>query len=100
MGTSAASHIDWFRVAGSVALVLALLAVLWWTLRRLRAMRAPGGSEQRLQVLETVSLGPRQKIALLRVANQQVLIGISPSQFTALGSWEQPPVSKGSDLEN
>jgi len=38
-------------------------------------------------LLETISLGPRQKIALLRVGGQQVLVGITASQFTALGTW-------------
>jgi flagellar biogenesis protein FliO len=53
-----------------------------------------------LQVVETISVGPRQKIALLRVANQLVLIGMSANQFTALGNWVDPVAAKGNHLEN
>jgi flagellar biogenesis protein FliO len=40
-----------------------------------------------LQVIEAVSVGPRQKIALVRVGGREVLVGVSPTQLTALGSW-------------
>jgi flagellar protein FliO/FliZ len=40
-----------------------------------------------LHVIEAVSVGPRQKIALVRVGNREVLVGVSPTQLTALGSW-------------
>jgi len=42
-------------------------------------------SGRRLQIIETVSVGPRQKIALIRVGNHEVLVGITPTQMTSLG---------------
>jgi len=87
MTSSAAIGIDWFRMGASMAGVLLLLAVLFWILRRVKAMQ-PGGQQRKLQVLETLSVGPRQKIALLRVGTREVLIGVSASQFTALGNWQ------------
>jgi flagellar biogenesis protein FliO len=33
-------------------------------------------------------VGVRQKIALVRVGSRQVLVGMTPGQFTALGSWD------------
>lgn len=71
-----------------------------WTLRRMKILQTTQGGERKLQVLETISVGPRQKIALLRVANHQVLIGMSANQFTALGSWEDPVAAKGINLES
>lgn len=99
MGTTGASPVDWLRIAGSIVLVLLLLGALLWALRRMKTLQASQGGERSLQVLETINVGPRQKIALLRVANHQVLIGMSSSQFTALGSWEIPVASKEIDLE-
>jgi flagellar protein FliO/FliZ len=88
MTNSAAIGIDWFRIGASMALVLLILAALFWVLRRVKAMQHSGGQHRKLQVLETLSIGPRQKIALLRVGTREILIGVSASQFTALAHWE------------
>ncbi len=88
MTSSAAIGIDWFRMGASMVAILLLLAALFWVLRRVKAMQHPSGQQRKLQVLETLSVGPRQKIALLRVGTREVLIGMSASQFTALANWQ------------
>lgn len=82
------SGMDMLRFLGSMLLVLALLGGMLWGLKRLQsgALR-PGGAARQLQVVEAVSVGPRQKIALVRVGNREVLVGVSPGQITALGHW-------------
>jgi flagellar protein FliO/FliZ len=74
-----------FRMIGSFALVLVLMAALLWALRRLQSRMNSQNSGRRLQIIETVSVGPRQKIALIRVGNHEVLVGITPAQMTSLG---------------
>ena len=74
-----------FRMIGSFALVLALMAALLWALRRLQSRMNSQNSGRRLQIIETVSVGPRQKIALIRVGTPEVLVGITPTQMTSLG---------------
>ncbi len=81
---------DLLRFASSLVLVLVLLGGLLWALKRMQSGVRPGGVSRRLQVLEAVSVGPRQKVALVRVGQREVLVGVSPTQLTALGSW---PVS-------
>jgi flagellar protein FliO/FliZ len=66
-------------------LVLALMAALLWALRRLQSRMNSQNSGRRLQIIETVSVGPRQKIALVRVGTHEVLVGITPTQMTSLG---------------
>jgi flagellar protein FliO/FliZ len=100
MGSTGASPFDWVRVVGSIVLVFMLLAALLWTLRRMKVSQTTQGGELKLQVLETISVGPRQKIALLRVSDHLVLIGMSANQFTALGNWEDPVAAKGNHLES
>jgi len=100
MGSTGTSPFDWVRVAGSIVLVLLLLAALLWTLRRMKIMQTTQGGELKLRVLETISVGPRQKIALLQVDKHLVLIGMSANQFTALGSWEDLTAAKGNNLES
>jgi flagellar protein FliO/FliZ len=78
---------DVFRVIGSLLLVFGLLAAMLWGLKRLQMRVQPGGAGRRLQMLESQSVGPRQKIALVRVGGHEVLLGISPGQINALGQW-------------
>ena len=79
---------DWLQYLLSFALVIALLLGSLWALRRLQSghglMRAR--TESRLKIVETLSLGPRQKIALVQLDGQDVLLGITAQAITALQS--------------
>lgn len=83
------------RIGGSIALVFVLLLTMLWVLRRLRSMQIAKGGMSKLEIVETISVGPRQKIALLRVEQHMLLIGMSANQFTALGQWQQAKSSTG-----
>ena len=99
MGTAGASGVDWLRFSGSFLLVLLLLGGMLWMLRRMKHIQTTQGGVRKLEVLETISVGPRQKIALLRVGNHQVLVGMSATQFTALGQWDDSQAPKETALE-
>jgi flagellar biosynthetic protein FliO len=90
--------IDWFRYALSIGLVLLLLIGLLWVLRRLKSMQKISSKNNNLELLETINIGPRQKISLIRVGSNTVLVGITVNQFTALGSWSDVSVIKGEDF--
>ena len=99
MGTAATS-IDWLRISASMLLVLGLLAALLWMLKRMKGLQIQHKGPPMLQVLETISVGPRQKMALVRVGAHQVLVGMTASQFTALGQWDDPGPQQESLREN
>ena len=77
---------DWLQFLLSFALVIGLLLAMLWTLRKLQGqtglMRRAGS---RLQLLESLSVAPRQKIAIVRVDNRELLVGLTPQQITPLG---------------
>jgi flagellar biogenesis protein FliO len=50
---------------------------------------------RRMQIIESLSVGPRQKFALLRVGEHEVLVGITPTQMTSLAHW---PADNSSQL--
>lgn len=95
---STGSGIDWFRYAGSVVVVLLLLLGMLWILKKIKSLPRANKDQQRLELLETLSIGPRQKISLVRVGSNQVLVGITQNQFTALGCWADTEPKKGADL--
>ncbi len=99
MGTAATS-IDWLRVSASMLLVLGLLGALLWTLKRMKSLQVSHKGPPMLEVLETISVGPRQKMALVRVGARQVLVGMTASQFTALGQWDDPGPQQETVREN
>ncbi len=83
----------------SFALVVGLLLGLLWALKRLQLSPTFSRRDQRLRVVETLSLGPRSKIALVRCDGREVLVGITPTQMTTLASWAQPASAPPADFQ-
>ena len=79
---------DVLRMLGSMALVIALLLAVLWGLKRIQNKMLTANHSGRLQVIETQSIGTRQRIALVRVGDNEVLIGITPTQINARGNWK------------
>jgi flagellar biogenesis protein FliO len=75
------------RVIGSLIVVFGLMGAVLWGLRRMQSRIVQAVPGRRLQILETLGVGARQKIALVRVDNHEVLVAVSPAQITALGQW-------------
>lgn len=74
---------QWLSMIASFLLVIGLLFATLWVLRRMggRSLRGHGG---RIRVVESVWLAPRQRIALVRVDHQELLIGITQQQVSLL----------------
>jgi flagellar protein FliO/FliZ len=70
------------RMLASLGAVLALVAGLAWVARRLRA--AGGVRSGLIEIVSGVSLGASEKVVLLRVGSEQVLVGVSPAGMRAL----------------
>ncbi len=74
---------NWLYVAMNFAIVLALLGGVLYVLKRMQGGNLLGMPARKIKVLEMVSVAPRQKVVLLRVKDQDVLIGVSPQQINA-----------------
>lgn len=62
------------------------VAVLY-ALKRLQNARLPGLPQRRIRILDGTSLGPRQRVVLLRVKDQDILVGVSAQQITTLATF-------------
>ena len=70
------------RMVVGLAVVLALLGATAWVSRR---FRVGGGLRGGLiEVISGLSLGARERVVLLRVGTDQVLVGVSPSGMRTL----------------
>jgi flagellar protein FliO/FliZ len=76
------------RMVLSLGAVLAVVAGLAWLAKRLRA----GGHLKSglIEIVSGVSLGAREKVVLLRIGQEQVLVGVSPAGMRALHVMKDP----------
>ena len=89
---------DWLSMMGSLLLVIGLLVATLFLIKKM-GPSISNASNKRLQILEVQNLGARQKLLLVSVNADQVLIGISPQGMTNLGSWsvDQQTEHEGKD---
>ncbi|MFZ3154383.1 flagellar biosynthetic protein FliO [Pseudomonas sp.] len=69
-------------------LVIGLIFLLAWLMRRVQQIVPRGG--QVIKVLATQALGPRDRLLLVQVGNEQVLLGLTPGTITALHVLKEP----------
>lgn len=73
--------------------LLAVIAVIYgcaWIIRRMNGMT--GMNNQAIKVVSVMALGARERIALIEVGGQQILVGITPSTIRTLQVFDEPVV--------
>jgi flagellar protein FliO/FliZ len=69
-------------------LVIGLIFVLAWLMRRVQ--RAGPAGNQVIKLVGSRALGTRDRLVLVQVGNEQVLLGVSPGSITALHVMNEP----------
>ncbi len=72
-----------FQLFGALALTLGLLAVAFAVLRRLPAVT--GARAGGLELMQRLPLGPRQGVAVVRVAGRMIVVGVAEHGLSLLG---------------
>jgi flagellar biogenesis protein FliO len=67
-----------WRALGSLVLVSGLAVGGLWAFRRWGANRLPGSGGTRMKVEETLALGDRRFVSILRVDDERFLVALSP----------------------
>lgn len=91
-GVNPASGIE--EVAFSLAIVLALIFLLAWLLKRFTPGAVRVGNKH-MQVLSTLSLGGKERLMLVDVAGTQMVLGVSSDGVSCLHVFPAPVVCKG-----
>ncbi|HEX4239963.1 MAG TPA: flagellar biosynthetic protein FliO [Steroidobacteraceae bacterium] len=79
----------------SLIAIVALILAISWALKRLK-LAGPRGSGE-MVVIDQLSIGPRDRIVLIRVGESQVLLGIGAGGMVPLTPLAVPIVLKGGD---
>jgi len=77
-----------WRVFGSLGLILVAIFGLVWLLRRSGTMTR--GRSGKMQVVDVLSLGQRERLVLVSVGGQQLLLGVAPGRVQAVHTIDTP----------
>jgi len=73
-----------FQVLFGLIIVLALLAGCAWLLRRFNAGKTAGGAN--IKIIGGVSVGTRERVMVVEVADQWIVVGVAVGRVTALST--------------
>ena len=76
------------HVTLALGLVLALIFIAAWLMRRLRGYGKTGTGA--LDIIADLPVGQKERAVLIRVGTQQVLIGVAPGRVTTLHVLDEP----------
>ena len=92
-------YVDWVSFVLRFLLVIAVLGATLWGLKRFGRMQLQNQSGQAsIKLIDSFSLGARQRIILVESDDQRVLVGISPQSITGLGQWPRDRTPEFSDV--
>lgn len=69
-------------------LVIGLIFLLAWLLRRVQQLNPRGN--QAIKLISSHALGPRERLVLVQVGSEQVLLGLSAGRITPLHVLKDP----------
>ncbi|SDR93339.1 flagellar protein FliO/FliZ [Halopseudomonas litoralis] len=71
-----------------LVIVVGLIFLLGYLMRRVGPMASQGG--QHIRLVSSYPLGPRDRLVLVDVGGQQMLLGISPGRINTLHVFDEP----------
>ncbi len=81
----------WFAFARTFSVlfvVLALLILVFYLIKRVSTAKGSNGSANHINVLSMHHFSPKEKLVLIDVLGETILIGVTPTQISKLSSIE------------
>ena len=82
---------DILSLGASMLIVVAAVIALGWLYSRLRFSN--GGSGDVINIVASRALGPKERLVLVEVADQQLLVGMTATQVQTLHTFDKPVIS-------
>ena len=77
---------EWLSMMASLAVVLVLLAGTLFALKKMGLSNSVSATKK-MQVTEVHNLGNRQKLIMVSVNDEDILLGVTPQAINRLGGW-------------
>jgi flagellar protein FliO/FliZ len=90
--TSAGSF---FQVLLGLIFVLALMGAAAWSLKKFGVAKLAGNAA--VKIIGGVSVGSRERVMLIEVGEQWIVIGVAPGQVTALSTMPKQAIASTMD---
>lgn len=76
------------QLVGGLALVILVIVLLAWILRRMPGM--PGQGPQIIEILAVRAVGARERLLLVQIGGEQILVGLTPTGMRHLHTLRKP----------
>ncbi|WP_257284763.1 flagellar biosynthetic protein FliO [Endozoicomonas sp. SESOKO1] len=86
------SELDLFQVVMPMLMVVSLIFVLAWLVKRFNPKLPAMGKD--IELLSSAPLSNQTRLTLVRVCGKDLLIGITPGQITLLKDFDAPVVDR------
>lgn len=84
----ATSSQDYFKVFVALAFIVGLIFACSWLIRRMSG--GVGLNQKHIQVVSVMPLGTREKLMIVRAANDYMLLGVTPNGIQTLHHFDEP----------
>ncbi len=85
---SAPNNLDLATTLGSLVLVIGVILLLAWLLKR---MQVPAmGQQKGLRIVSQLPVGTKERIAVVQVGEEQFLVGITGQSIQTLAKLDKP----------
>ncbi|OHV12357.1 flagellar biosynthetic protein FliO [Kushneria phosphatilytica] len=85
------------KTAGGLLVVLAIIGLCTWLIRRLGRSRLMG-SQRHLKVIASQSVGQRERVVMVEVEDTWLVLGVAPGSVRTLHTLPaRPPETPGAD---
>ena len=74
-------------ILGLIVVLICIVALAWFARRMNRLQSSTGGM---LKIIGGISMGSRERVVLLQVGSEQLLVGVSPGRINTLHVLEAP----------
>lgn len=77
-------------VIGALALIILIMVTLAWLFRRFGMARRLNGGQHAFNVVSSQSLGGRERLVLVDVGDQRLVLGVTAAQINCLATQPRP----------
>ncbi len=79
---------DYFQVLVGLLVVVIAIVAMAWMIKRIGYIQT--GTQGALKVIGGLSIGQREKLVLVQVGKQQLLLGVAPGNISKLHELDEP----------